>query len=170
MPKKRSDVLVREYFERVSGKVLEEYRPVVGEMIKGHAGVYALYKNDRLYYVGLASNMMRRINQHLKDRHKGKWDGFSVYLTNASDHIRPLEALVLRIVSPAGNRTSGRLRGAEDLFRTLRREMSDRDKDNRAVLLGERAVRLRRRRKSQTAKGSRVLEGLISRHMPLRAW
>jgi hypothetical protein len=170
MAKKRSEVLVREYFERVSGKVLEDYGVIVGEMIKGHAGVYALYKNDRLYYVGLASNMMRRINQHLKDRHRAKWDRFSVYLTNASDHIRPLEALVLRIVSPSGNRKMGRLSGAEDLFRTLSREMSERDKDNRAVLLGERAVRVRRRRKSQAAKGSRVLDRLISRRMRLKAW
>lgn len=159
---------MKEYFERISGKVLEQYRVTVGERIKGHAGVYALYKNDRLYYVGLASNMMRRVNQHLKDRHAGKWDRFSVYLTTTSEHIRPLEALVLRIVRPAGNRVHGRLRGAEDLFRALSREMSERDKDNRAVLLGERAVRKRRRHKTKTARGSRTLDRLIVRRMRLK--
>ena len=76
--------------------MLDEYRPLLRDLIRGHAGVYALYKQDRLYYVGLASNLMGRVNNHLRDRHKGKWDRFSVYLTTTAAHIRPLEALVLR--------------------------------------------------------------------------
>lgn len=94
----KNNSIVREFVEGISGKVLEQYRPLIGQLIKRRAGVYALYKNDRLYYVGLASNLMARVNGHLKDRHKGKWDRFSVYLTIADSHIRPLEALLLRIV------------------------------------------------------------------------
>ena len=41
--------MVRSYFERVSWKVLDEYRPIVKLMIKGHAGIYALYKGEKLY-------------------------------------------------------------------------------------------------------------------------
>ncbi len=129
----------------------------------------ALYKGDRLYYVGLASNMIGRVKQHLKDRHEKKWDRFSVYLTVSSDHIRPLEALVLRIVNLNGNRVRGKLRGAKDLFRSLNREMSETDKDRRAMLLGERALRGRRRRKTQAVKGSRPLAGLMSRRVQLKA-
>jgi hypothetical protein len=61
---------------------LDEYRDIVRTMIRGKSGVYALYKQDKLYYVGLASNLMTRVNGHLKDRHHGAWDRFSVYLTN----------------------------------------------------------------------------------------
>jgi type I restriction-modification system DNA methylase subunit len=32
-------------------------------------GVYALYRGNRLYYVGLASNLRSRLNTHLRDRH-----------------------------------------------------------------------------------------------------
>ena len=41
-------------------------------MIKRRAGVYALYrKQEKLYYVGLASNLMGRSKAHLRDRHTG---------------------------------------------------------------------------------------------------
>lgn len=169
MPGRKREVLVREYLERVSGQAFESYGAILGRMIKGHAGVYALYKGDRLYYVGLASNMMGRVKKHQSDRHKKLWDRFSVYLTSTSDHIRPLEALILRIVSPSGNRVRGKLKGAKDMFRTLNRAMSEQDKDRRAVVLGERALRGRRRRKTRAAKGSRPLAGLIHRRVRLRA-
>jgi hypothetical protein len=163
------DILVNEYFEQLSWQVLDAYRPIIGEMIKGRAGIYALYKGERLYYVGLANNMIGRGKQHLKDRHERKRDRFSVYLTVTNDHIPPLEALVLRIVNLSGNRVRGKLRGAKDLFRSLNREMSETDKDRRAMLLGERALRGRRRRKTQAAKGSRPLAGLMSRRVQLKA-
>jgi len=100
--KRKSKGFVREYLERVSWRVLEKHRPTVRAMIRGHSGIYALYKGDKLYYVGLANNLMGRVNNHLKDRHKGKWDRFSVYLTTDDAHMRPLEALVLRVVDPHG--------------------------------------------------------------------
>lgn len=52
---KKSPLLQR-YLENISGKVLEEYRLVIRDMIRGRHGVCALYKGGKLYYVGLASN------------------------------------------------------------------------------------------------------------------
>ena len=127
----KSNTIVRGYFERVSWRVLDRHRPIVRELIRGHAGVYALYKGERLYYVGLASNLMGRVNTHLKDRHKGRWDRFSVYLTTDDAHIRPLEALMLRVSNPVGNAVKGRLRGAQDLVRTLKRRMDEYDEATR---------------------------------------
>lgn len=171
MARRKKEVIVREYLERVSGQVLEldDYRRRVAQFIKGHAGVYALYKDDRLYYVGLASNMMARVKHHLKDRHKKRWNRFSVYLTTQGDHVRPLEALVLRIVNPEGNKVKGKLRGAKDLFPGLRKSLRDEDDNRRARLLGERALRGRRRRKTRSARGSLPLAGLINRGVTLRA-
>jgi hypothetical protein len=63
----RKQRLFTEYLERVSGKLLEdEYRGAIGALIKGHAGIYALYKGERLYYVGLATNLMGRVKQHFE--------------------------------------------------------------------------------------------------------
>lgn len=105
---KQRNTIVGEYLERVSWQVLDSHRRVLREMIHGYAGVHALYKGEKPYYVGLASNLMNQVNHHLRDRHRRKWDRFSVCLTD-DDHIRPLEALLLRIVDPPGNRVKGHL-------------------------------------------------------------
>jgi hypothetical protein len=167
--KKPANGFVREYLERVSWKVLDAYRPVLRGMIRGHAGVYALYKGEKLYYVGLATNLMGRVNHHLKDRHEGKWDRFSVYLTTGNELIRPLEALVLRIVDPSGNRVKGRLVGALDIAGSLKRRMEERARDEAATMLGGRYARHRRRSKAKGVKGTVVLAGLVEKRLVLRA-
>ena len=48
------------------------------ELMKGYAGIYALYKENKLYYVGLTGNLFGRIRWHLKDRHAGKWNKFKL--------------------------------------------------------------------------------------------
>ena len=76
--------LVVQHLEKVSGRILEEYPDVIREFIRRKGGVYALYRKDQLYYVGLPSNLMARLKTHLRDRHRGAWDRFSVYLTLAT--------------------------------------------------------------------------------------
>jgi hypothetical protein len=160
---------VREYLERVSWKILERHRLIVRDMIRHHAGVYALYKGDRLYYVGLANNLMGRVKHHLKDRHQGKWDRFSVYLTIDDGHIRPLEALVLRIAKPSGNKIKGRMAKAKDLVRSLKRQIEERAKDETATLLGGRFVSHRRRSKARATRGTLILSGLVDKRIALVA-
>lgn len=169
MAKKAQSGLVTEYLEHVSGLMFEEpYRAQVTKMIRGHAGIYALYKRDKLYYVGLASNLMGRVKQHLKDRHSRKWDTFSVYLTSNNDSIKGLESLLLRIVDPSGNRVKGRLPGAKDQKLALNRAMIEADSNRRATLLGGHFVRSRMKRKTSKEHGTLVLAGLVSRRLQLR--
>ena len=131
------DALVTDYIERMSGDILDDrYRPQLAELIRGHSGIYALYKDDGLYYVGLAVDLMRRVDQHLKDRHRGAWNRFSVYLTQRDEHLKPLESLLLRVFKPSGNQQGGRLPGASDRKRALAQSMKRRDDDLRAVALG----------------------------------
>ncbi len=170
MKKRNENIFVRSYFERVSWKVLDAFRPIVREMTRGQAGVYALYKGDKLYYVGLASNLMGRVNAHLKDRHKARWDRFSVYLTTVDDHIRPLEALMLRVFNPKGNKVRGRLAGAQDMVRSLKKKMVEHQRDETATLLGGRHAANRRRSKARKAAGTLVLARLVERAVPLKAW
>lgn len=168
---KIKDGLVSEYLERVSGEMLDQarYRSIVAGMIRGHAGVYALYKNNRLYYVGLASNLMGRVKHHLRDRHADKWDSFSVYLTTQGSHIKPLESLMLRIVDPKGNRVKGRLPGAADLKPTLVRAVKENHADEQARLFGGSIAKNLRRKKLANGKGKLMLAGAVDRRMILRA-
>lgn len=166
---KRKNGFVREYLERVSWKVLEKHRATLRSMIRGHAGVYALYRGEKLYYVGLASNLMSRVNHHLRDRHQGKWDRFSVYLVVDDGHIRPIESLILRVINPSGNRVKGRLAGAKDLARLLKRQIEERAKDETASLLGGRFASRRRRAKTRGTKGTLILAGLVDKRTSLIA-
>lgn len=170
MARKKSKELVTEYLEKVSGSILEDhYSDVIAKMIRDKSGIYALYKSDKLYYVGLAVNLRRRVIQHLKDRHKGYWDKFSVYLVRDDDHIKALESLMLRISSPPGNRVKGKLPGALDRKRTLHKDMTAADSTRRAELLGGKIKQNKVRKVTSAAKGSRVLEGLVSKRIQLKA-
>jgi hypothetical protein len=87
---KKSKPLVIEHLENISRKALEKYQPIITEYVKGKKGVYALYKGERLKYVGLAGNLRSRLSTHLRDRHAQSWDKFSVYLTEDDEHLREL--------------------------------------------------------------------------------
>jgi hypothetical protein len=166
---KKDRQLVLQHLELVSWRVLEESPEIVRTMIKRRHGVYALYRKERLYYVGLATNLMGRLQSHLKDRHHAAWDRFSVYLTAHDDHIKEMESLILRITAPAGNKQSGKFSASVNLLSTLNRLMSDADADRRARLLGGAVARRRRRNKTKKAKGSLPLAGVVDRRVPLRA-
>jgi hypothetical protein len=161
--------LVVQHLEGVSWRVMQEYPEIVRDLIREQSGIYALYNRDSLYYVGLASNLMARLKQHLRDRHERKWDRFSVYLTVHDEHMKELESLILRIVSPSGNLIRGGFTASESLNPTLRRSMVERDKDRRARLLGGKTAVRRLKTKTSRHKGIKGLEGLQDRRLKLRA-
>lgn len=163
--------LVAEHLEKISWEVLGEYPDVVSEMISGRAGVYALYRRDRLYYVRLASDLRSRLRTHLRDRHGNAWDRFSVYLTEDSDHIKELESLLLRIASPRGNKQGGKFIASLNLSSDVRRRIKDKDDDRRAKILGGATAKRRRRSQSKRNKrsGSVPLAGLVERAIRLKA-
>jgi len=163
----KTDALLLQYLEGVSWRILEAYPEAVRELIRRRAGVYALYRGRKLYYVGLASNLMGRINNHLRDRHHGSWDKFSVYLTQHHEHMKELEALLLRIVRPAGNTQSGRFAGSQSLLSSLNHRMTEIDADRRARLLGGNVAKRRARSKAR-AGGPRSLRGIFERRKQLR--
>src|SRR3954470_17896172 len=115
--------LVCQQMENVSSVVLEEYQDIIRHYIRGRNGVYALYKGETLYYVGLATNLRGRLKQHLRDRHRKLWDRFSVYLTIGDQHIHEMESLLLRILRPAGNKQTGKFAKCESLNRKLARDI-----------------------------------------------
>jgi hypothetical protein len=117
--------LVLGYLERIASSAFSEFPQQITDLVHGKHGVYALYKGDRLYYVGLATNLRNRIRQHLKDKHAGKWNRFSLYLVRKVEHIKELESMILRIADPTGNSTRGGLPGADDLWGRLHKTIRE---------------------------------------------
>ena len=119
--KKRAQ-LVCQHLENVSRDAFDRHQEIIRQYVRGRQGVYALYRRGKLYYVGLATDLRNRLKHHLKDRHGGSWDRFSVYLTIGDHHLRELEALILRTVKPSGNKQKGKFAESEDLRRRFRRD------------------------------------------------
>ena len=125
MPPRRAQ-LVCQHLENVSGRLLEDYPSIFRDFVRGRHGVYALYRRGRLYYVGLATNLRQRLNQHLRDRHAGKWDAFDLYLTIGDRHLREIESLLLRISKPRGNVLTTTFARSDNLRLALRRRIKER--------------------------------------------
>jgi hypothetical protein len=132
--RKRS--LVVSHLEGISRDVLEKYQDIVSDYVKGHEGVYALFRKSRLYYVGLASNLRSRVKQHLKDKHAESWDRFSVYLTRGESHLKEMESLLIRVSKPPGNKQKAKFVRSEDLKRRFRRDVQRRQKQELDTIMG----------------------------------
>ena len=160
--------LVDQHVERIGRPLLEKHPAVLREYVKGKRGVYALYKGPRLYYVGLASNLRSRLKQHLRDRHASAWDSFSMYLTTRAEHLRELEALVLRITMPRGNKSKTKFAKSTDLRKSFRRSMDASHNSHMDEMFGARksvAPEVRARRRT---KGEPTLLAFISGPLKLR--
>ena len=106
------------------------------KIMRGYAGVYALYNGEKLYYVGLATNLYNRLRWHTRNRHKGKWDRFAIFRVGRVRYLKDMETLLLQVAKPPGNSLSGHLHRDADLTRVLR------------VVLRENTLRLKRIRKA----------------------
>ncbi len=117
-------------------QALEEHPDLIRKFIGQRNGIYALFKSEKLYYTGLASDLRRRLKSHVKDHHRGAWDSMSVYLTIGDVHLRELESLLIRVAQPPGNKQRGRLSGAENLDRKFERELDAKHRIAKDHLLG----------------------------------
>ena len=142
----RRKPLVTQHLENISREALEEYQDVIKDYIRKRQGIYALYRRGKLYYVGLASNLRARLKTHLSDRHGESWDRFSVYLTIGDEHMRELEAMILRIVNPSGNKVKGKFVKSEDIRTKVRRDFRQKSREEEARLWGGRDYKPKKKR------------------------
>lgn len=142
-------------------------------MIKGHQGIYSLYKKDKLYYVGLASNLKTRIKQHLKDKHQGKWTHFSLYIIRKENHIKEMESLILRVAYPKGNKQRGKLTGSKDSRPLLKKKLNAAWERKRSELMGKKKPAIVKHKKTtakkKTAKNDKPLRGVFPKGKRLTA-
>jgi predicted GIY-YIG superfamily endonuclease len=134
--------LVCQHLENISSDALEKYQKMIRQYVRRRSGIYALYRGDRLYYVGLARNLRSRLKSHLRDRHRKLWDRFSVYLTIGSEHMKELESLVLRISKPIGNKVKGKFKHSENLHRLFAEDIRRSQKEEFNRLLGREMTKL----------------------------
>ena len=158
--------------EHISGELFFKYSDAITKLIEKSAGIYALYNKDKLYYVGRATNLKRRVKQHLNDKHKKKWTHFSLFLINLEDHIGELESLLVRIADPRGNvvKPKGKdTRGRKLLEKIIR----DSQREERVKLLHgsrERKVKLVKEKTRTIKKGnrSRGLKDLVTKRVTVQ--
>ncbi len=162
--------LVSQHLENISRQALENYQGILKEYVKGRHGVYALYRNGNLYYVGLASNLRNRLKAHLKDRHAQTWDSFSAYLTIKDSHLHELETLILKIASPKGNKISGNFIKAQNLKPIFKKAVT-KAQQKELVKLGLKKIAEPVKPKATAQKDSKaVLAPYVKVRFEIRSW
>ncbi len=166
----RQAQLVCQHLENISSEALDKYQDIVRNYVRGRQGIYALYRRNKLYYVGLASNLRNRLKHHLRDRHKGIWDRFSVYLTIGDSHLKELESLILRTVKPRGNTQTGKFIKSENLRGQLARDLRRKNREEINWLIGRTTTPVRRRPRHRPSRDSQpALAAYFNRSTRLRA-
>jgi hypothetical protein len=148
--------LVCQHLENISRNGLEKYQDVIRAYVRHRHGVYALYKRNKLYYVGLAKDLRWRLKAHLNDRHGESWDRFSVYLTIGDEHLKELESLILRIVKPKGNKVKGKFAKSQDLRRKFASDIRLQYRQELAQLLGREVLVVERNGGTRSKSTGRV--------------
>jgi hypothetical protein len=155
--KRRTRAIVVGHLEKIGSGVFERYQDQIRNLVGKDQGVYALYKRQKLYYIGLTRDLKARIWHHLRDRHKGNWDRFSVYVMKKEEHIREVESLLLRIAEPEGNRVRGKLGRSKNLVRELDAAIKERQKEERWRMLRDGKGKAKRKKvKKHRRKGKEV--------------
>jgi hypothetical protein len=161
--------LVDAHLERIPGNVFVKFQESIKRLVSKQHGVYALYKGDKLYYVGLAKNLKSRIQQHLKDQHKSKWDMFSLFLIKHVEHLKELETLVVHIAHPKGNTQAGRFARSTNLKPKLKRLLEE----SVQTMFSSKVSRPSRSTKSSARRGhvsiERPLKGFLPRGSVIRS-
>ena len=103
------------------------------EIMKGYSGIYALYKNKKLYYIGLTTDLHGRIKWHTKDRHAGKWDKFIIFRIKKINYLKDIETLVQNVIDTKGNRSKGNVPKDSDLNKILQEILKQHKKEIKLI-------------------------------------
>jgi hypothetical protein len=160
----KSRGLVVKRLEGVSKSVFKNYSELITNLVGNSSGVYALYDDTELYYVGKSIDLKRRVKQHLKDKHYASWTHFSFYLLRKEEHISDIESLLIRIANPRGNTAKPKGTSSGVMRKELQRMVKDQqDKERKEMFSGKTGVK----KKKVSSKVSKTLVGLVPRKAAL---
>ncbi|WP_372522108.1 GIY-YIG nuclease family protein [Sulfuricaulis sp.] len=109
------------------------FREKLKELMKGYAGIYALYRKGSVYYVGLTTNLFGRVSHHLKDRHKSKWDHFVIARIKRVNYLKDIETLLTHLMDLPGNRVKGHVPKDADINGILRQILAVHSREIREI-------------------------------------
>ncbi|OHB69513.1 MAG: hypothetical protein A2W23_03965 [Planctomycetes bacterium RBG_16_43_13] len=161
----RREQLVYQHLETISRDALEKYQKIIRHYIKNRHGIYALYRDNKLYYVGLASDLRFRLKQHLKDHHSYSWNRFSIYLTLKVTSLKDLESLILHVTHPQGNVSLPKFHKSENIGRRFKQDIKLFQRNEISAIFGVQEKITSPKRKV-TVEGQAVLSKYID--MPLK--
>jgi hypothetical protein len=127
--KTSTEALVLSHLSGIKRALLEgEKRPAFLEFLRqtdDRRGLYTLYgPKGHLYYAGKASDLPRRLDQHLSDRLADSWDEMTLFFLSDSADIAELEGLLVAATHPPGNKQRPRIGSdrRKELKRFLRQD------------------------------------------------
>jgi len=121
----RKTFILTEKLEGISKKIFERHKKIIVQYIGNKPGVYALYDEKELYYVGRAVDLARRVDRHLKDHHSALWTHFSVYFTKKAEYANSIEAVIISIAQPKGNKVKPKLGKETKLKNFIRKAVKE---------------------------------------------
>ena len=134
----------------------KQIRELIRQKAKNMHGVYALYdKKRRLYYVGQTKkDVIKRVKQHLNNKHRGKWQYFSIFLTKKEQQAREVESIILSVLPELKGNKQNRSKIGEDKKLTKAIERLKKEIDKRPILaaIGPKRRPLKKLSKKQNAK------------------
>jgi predicted GIY-YIG superfamily endonuclease len=139
--KSSKGALIKGMTKRLPIAILENeiFRMRLREIMRGYAGIYAMYKKNELYYVGLTKNLFGRLKTHrLRDRHAGKWDEFIIFRIKKVNYLKDIETLLTHLVELKGNRVKGKVPLDGDINKVLSEILSEHKMEIRGI---EKALR-----------------------------
>ena len=134
--KRKRGTLIKHYLQQVKASSFDAVGKEIKSILRGQPGIYALHKGEKLWYVGLATDLKNRIPWHLRDRHAKKWDNFSIFIVRNVKYLRDLERTVVQIAQPKGNKI---LKKKRDTY--LTRELRQLVKEKRKTIYEKRKTR-----------------------------
>ena len=162
----RSMILTQK-LEGISKKIFERYKKKVIQYIGNKPGVYALYDEKELYYVGRASDLAKRVNDHLKDRHSALWTHFSVYLTKKAQYVNDIEAVIISIADPKGNIDKPKLGGEKKLKDIFRKAIKESHQEELREFGLDKKKRVDSKKRIKNFKNRPSLKNYFDRNKPL---
>ncbi len=148
--------------ENVSKDVFRRYSGSITELIGNSHGIYALYDDTELYYVGKSTDLRKRVKTHLRDRHLASWTHFSLYLVRKAEHIHEFESLLIRIANPKGNRIVPKGKSSSAMLKMLKVMVKQKQKEEFKDMFGDSKLYKQTLKKTKV-KNLKTLEGLVSK-------
>ncbi len=165
MKKRKKKSIIIHHLENVSKDVFKRHSELITDLIGRSPGVYALYDDIGLYYVGRSTNLKGRVKHHLKDRHAASWTHFSLYLLRSEEHVEEIESLLISIASPRGNRSRPKGKANDAMLKKLKLMVKSKYREEFDNMFGHKTTASTRRRSRK--QNQMTLKGLVNRKTKL---